>query len=77
MARGKIVISSATNGGKEIINNKNGFLFEIGSSNELSQIIKKVGLLPKKEKEKIQIQAIKTAQKFKWGELIKYLEDLF
>src|SRR4030043_234654 len=36
MARGKIVISSRTNGGKEIIGDKkNGFLFNVGDENQL------------------------------------------
>ena len=41
MARGKVVISSNTNGGKEIIKNRrNGFLFKIGNAKQLANLIK-------------------------------------
>jgi glycosyltransferase involved in cell wall biosynthesis len=53
MARGKIVISSDNFGGKEMIqNSRNGFLFPIGDSNQLSKLILYVLKLPKKEKKK-------------------------
>ncbi len=78
MARGKIVISSKTRGGQEIISNgKNGFLFEIGNINELKQIIQKINSMSKNEKANIIKNAIKTSEKFKWDELIRRLESLF
>jgi len=40
MARGKLVISSMTDGGKEVVTNENGFLFKTGDYNQLADIIK-------------------------------------
>jgi len=77
MALGKIVISSKTPGGKEIIQDgKNGFLFEINKENELIEKI--LFCTQNREKmKKIQLKARKTAEKFKWDVLINKLEALF
>ncbi|MDO8623476.1 MAG: glycosyltransferase family 4 protein [archaeon] len=79
MALGKIVISSSTDGGKEILSDKkNGFLFEINNSEQLSGIFEYC--LNKKNTKKINIlkkNARKKAEEFKWGVLIKQLEKLF
>jgi len=78
MARGKIVISSNTQGGKEIIeNNKNGFLFDLEVEDSLIKSLEKTINLTSIQKSKIQKNAIKTAEKFKWNLLIKNLEKLF
>jgi len=78
MARGKIVISSKTPGGREIVLDKqNGFLFEIDSYNELSSIINSIIKLSAKEKKKIIENAIKTTEKFKWSSIVKEIEKLF
>jgi glycosyltransferase involved in cell wall biosynthesis len=79
MAREKIVISSKTDGAKEIIeNNKNGFLFEIENSKEL---VEKINFaLDKKNASKIkeiQKNARKSVEKFNWDILIKKLVCLF
>jgi glycosyltransferase involved in cell wall biosynthesis len=74
MARGKIVISSKTDGGKEIIqNNKNGFLFEIGDSKELARLIKE-NINGNAE---IERNAINFSKNFSWDKLIKYYLTLF
>jgi glycosyltransferase involved in cell wall biosynthesis len=73
MARGKIVISSNTDGGKEIIEDgKNGFLFEIGNVEQLAQLIKK----NIKGNKKIQESAKKSSKKYSWKTLIKKYEEL-
>ncbi len=77
MALGKIVIASKTQGAKEIITNQqNGFLFEINNEKELveklSYCLDKKHL---KSLKPIHIQARKTAEDFKWGKLIKKLQD--
>lgn len=79
MSLGKIVISSETKGGKEIIdNNKNGLLFKIGKEQELAEKI--LWCLDKRNKAKIrhiQKNAREKASEFKWNKLIKKLETLF
>jgi len=75
LARGKIAISSTNNSGKEIIqNNKNGFLFDIGNHNQLSQIIKTIQNMPDKERNKIKNQALNSVKQFFWDKLIKKIE---
>ena len=78
MAREKIVISSDNTGSKEIINNNNnGFLFQIGNKEELSNIIKNIQSLNESEKKQIKIQARRTSEKFKWSKLINKLISIF
>ncbi len=73
MARGKIVISSKTDGGKEIIEDyKNGILFEIGNYNKLADLIKQ----NINGSKKMQAEAIKEAKKYAWSKLIKHYIDL-
>jgi glycosyltransferase involved in cell wall biosynthesis len=77
MARGKIVVSSDTKGGKEIIENKkNGFLFSIGNEKELKDILNSIKSLSNPEKEKISKEAINFSKNFKWSKVIKILENL-
>ena len=74
MAREKIVISSNTDGGREIIQDgKNGFLFEIGNSEQLAKLIK----TNIRGKKKIKKAATKSARKYSWEKLIKDYEELF
>lgn len=73
MSRGKIVISSNTDGGKEIIEDKkNGFLFNIGDFEQLAKLIKS-NLRGKKQ---IKQNAKKSAKKYSWQKLIKKYEEL-
>ncbi|MEN7982578.1 MAG: glycosyltransferase family 4 protein [Nanoarchaeota archaeon] len=73
MARGKIVISSNTDGGKEIIQNgKNGFLFEIGNAEQLTELIKKNIKINKTGK-----NAMNNSKKYSWKKLIKKYKELF
>jgi glycosyltransferase involved in cell wall biosynthesis len=66
MAREKLVISSDTEGGKEIIvNHKNGLLFENGNAENLARKIEFV--IKNKEKMKqIKLNARKDVRKFSW-----------
>jgi glycosyltransferase involved in cell wall biosynthesis len=78
MARGKIVISSKTQGGLEIINDKkNGFLFDINNPQQLAGLIEKILKMSEKEKNNLRQKARDTAKKFQWKKLIKDLESLF
>lgn len=76
MAREKIVISSTTDGGKEIIQDKkNGFLFDIGNSKQLAETINKILKMPDKLKLSIQKQARKSIEQFSWTKIIEKLEN--
>ena len=74
MSRRRIVISSKTDGGKEIISDgKNGFLFEINDYKELASLIEK----NIKGNKKIQNNAKIEAKKYKWSVLIKDIENAY
>ena len=77
MARGKLVLSSKTQGGEELIENgKNGFLFEIGNHNHLAEILNKVQKMPEKEKSRIKKEVRETAENFKLSNIIKKYNQL-
>ncbi len=77
MARKKIVVSSDTDGGKEIITNKiNGFLFENDNKSQLSNVLERIFLKKEKEKLKIKDNAGKFVEQFSWGKLINKLENI-
>jgi len=77
MSREKIVISSNTDGGKEIVqNNENGFLFKKGNKEDLRNKIQKVLDLKNYEILKIQKNAKNSVERFKWSNLIKDLEQI-
>lgn len=77
MARQKIVISSKTEGAKEIIQEgKNGFLFDIGDEYQLADIILKVRKMNKNKKESIQKKAYEDVKKFSWSKLIQEIEKI-
>jgi len=74
MARGKIVLSSETEGGKEIIQNrKNGFLFKIGNFKELAELINKS---ENENLKQISENAFNTSKKFQWKNLIQNLNEV-
>lgn len=73
MSRGRVVISSKTDGGKELIRHgENGYLFEIGDSQELANLISQ-GL----KDVKVGKQAKEDAKQFAWDILISKYESLF
>lgn len=78
MARKKLVISSTTDGGKEIIQNgKNGFLFDIAHEKQLAELLS--FSLDKKNKkiiEKIEQNAYNSVKQFSWNKLIKKTETI-
>lgn len=77
MARGKIVISSLTDGGKELIEDgKNGFLFEIGDGKELARIIDSINNINKNKIIEISSNARKSSEKFSWNRLIGVIDSL-
>lgn len=76
MAREKIVISSNTEGGKEIIqDNKNGYLFEIGKETQLAD---KILLAFEKNKlnKKIMKNARESVKQFSWNVLADKIEGI-
>ena len=78
MALGKIVITSNTEGGKDVVENgKNGLIFQIKNAHELGEKI--LYTLDKRNSGKIrkmQQSARKTAEQFAWSKVIKKLEAL-
>jgi len=81
LSRGRLVISSDTDGGKELINDmENGFLFKIGDSEHLASLIKDnlrtephLDYMFKTFKE----NAVNSARHYAWKELIKRYLLLF
>lgn len=72
MARKKLVISSKTEGGKEIIENgKNGYLFDIGNEH---QLFEKINLISKNKDPNMKENARKDVEKFSWETLIDDIE---
>lgn len=77
MALGKIVISSSTEGGKEIIkDNINGLLFGIDNETELAEKIDRIINLNMPEIRNIQKNSRETAERFRWSHLIEKLNKL-
>jgi len=77
MARGKIVISSDTDGGKEIIkNDQNGFLFKIGNKQDLKNKIQTILTMKLSELSKIRENTKNSVKDFKWDNLILKLETI-
>jgi len=77
MAREKIVMSSNNLASRDLIlNNKNGFLFEIGNYKELAEIINKKLNANKKDLIKIKKHARSSVSQFSWNNIIKKIESL-
>lgn len=74
LARGKVVISSDTDGGKEIIENgKNGFLFKRGDYNALANLIRK----NLRGDKKIELNAAKSAKEYSWEKNVNRYLGMF
>ncbi|MEK6915189.1 MAG: glycosyltransferase family 4 protein [Nanoarchaeota archaeon] len=77
MSRGRIVIGSDNDGNKELIKDgKNGFLFNNGDYKHLAKVLEKIKGLSQKEIGYLQKNSRKTAEQFRWIEIIKKLESL-
>jgi glycosyltransferase involved in cell wall biosynthesis len=79
MSRKRLVISSKTEGGKEIIQDDcNGLLFNIGDENQLAEkIFFALDVKNKNRIEQLKENAFKSSEQFKWSELIKKIEMIF
>jgi len=76
MARKNMVISSRTDGGKEIIQDRyNGYLFDIGNERQLAARIKEA--LNNKKIEAIKRNALMSVKKFSWKMLIDKIEKIY
>ncbi len=77
MSREKLVISSKTDGGKEIIENmKTGLLFDIGDEKQLAdQIIFSCNPENKDKIRRIEKSARNYVSQFSWSKLIKKIEE--
>lgn len=76
MSKGCAIISTKTEGGKYLIGIDNGRLFDYGDIEGLKTQLEK---LIYNEKERIRISTInvKKAEKFKWEEIVKELEEIY
>ena len=74
MALGLVPVASKNQGAKEIVNEKNGFLFDISSSSQLRQILDKI---KNRDLSKISLEARKTAENFKSSKIMKEIEKLY
>jgi len=73
MAREKIVIAAANPAAKDlVVDGKNGFLYEIGNSQELAEKIDSAMIT----KNGIGREAKKSVEKFSWAKVVKELERL-
>ena len=76
MSRGKVVISSKTDGGKEIVKDgENGYLFDIGNEVQLSDKILE-SIKKNKKNELIKENARKTVEQFSWSKLINKIDEV-
>jgi len=72
MARGKIVIASRTDGGRELIKNGfSGFLFEIGNDKELGEILDSISLMLEDFKQTIREAARASVQEYRMSNVMK------
>jgi len=78
MSRGKIVVTTKTKGGLELVKNlENGFLFDIGDITELELIFEIINKLSEEQKEKIRLNAKEKAKDFMVSKTMEKWEDLF
>jgi glycosyltransferase involved in cell wall biosynthesis len=78
MARKRIVISSKTDGGKELIkDNKNGFLFNLKNIKELKKILFEINKLSDTKIKNMTNNAYKESEKYSLSKNIDKLEELF
>ncbi|MEK6848556.1 MAG: glycosyltransferase family 4 protein [Nanoarchaeota archaeon] len=77
MSRKKIIISSETQGGREIISNgKDGLLFPINNEPALSALLKRISKMPENEKKALRDRARSSSEQYRWSVLIKKLEGI-
>jgi glycosyltransferase involved in cell wall biosynthesis len=77
MCSGTAVVSTATEGPRDIIKNGvNGFLTEIGDEQELSEKIKTV-IQNKSKRKKIEINAKKTAKSYDWDHIVRRIARIY
>jgi len=72
MARGKVVIASDNLGTRDLIKNgKNGFLFPVGDSDVLADLLRKT---TSRQFPRLEKSAKKSVEQFKWDSIINKLE---
>ena len=76
MARGNAVISTETEGGKFLVQSKNGFTYEFGNVKQLKEKLS-ILISNKKLRNKMQLANRKKAKQFLWGSIAKQTEGLY
>lgn len=78
MARGKIVVATRTEGAKELIKDEvNGFLVDIGDSEEMGDIFDRIYEMPEEKKQKIREAARESAKEYKMEKIMERWESVF
>lgn len=76
MAKGNAIISTRTEGGRYLIQEDNGDLFDYGNIKELETKLKSL-ILNEKRRKRIGVNNIKKAKMFKWSKIAKGLEEIY
>lgn len=74
MARGKVIISTKTEGGRYLIKKENGFLYPNNNLKQLEEILK---TLTKVDLKKYEALNIKKAREFDWSNIVSILEEAY
>ena len=74
MARGKLIISTKTEGGKYLVGKENGFLYDFGDIKKLEEILRNI---TEKDLDKYKGANVKKAKEFLWSEIAEDLESVY
>jgi len=74
MARGKVIISTKTEGGRYLVKRENGFLYPNNNLIQLEEILK---TLTKVDLKKYEAPNIKKAREFDWSNIVSILEEVY
>ena len=76
MARGNVIISTKTEGGKFLVKRENGFTYDFGDLKQLKEYIN-ILFEDKKLRKKVEKSNIKKAKNFLWENIVKNLERVY
>ena len=76
MARGNVIISTKTEGGKFLVKRENGFTYDFGDLKQLKEYIN-ILFEDKKLRKKVEKSNIKKAKNFLWENIVNNLERVY